>query len=203
MSVNERIQVSNATEFNRYPKIFGLLASILENYHTSEHILSFGCSTGDELKSLDVLYLRGHHLTGVDISESALSQAKSSTLPRNNQVEYFNSKDNGWRVPNRYRAVLALSVLCRWPETQKIENINSIYSFQDFEKQILELSALVKNGGYLIIHNSNFYFEDTDIFTQYRIAPLNVHDIGFVTRFDIKGNVYKNERPQFTFYEKL
>lgn len=76
--LSARIQESNATEFNRYPSIFSIVReiSIDRGKDCGIEVLSFGCSSGEEVASLDSIYLENSKLVGVDVSYSAIAKAK-------------------------------------------------------------------------------------------------------------------------------
>jgi hypothetical protein len=206
ISFETQIQEANTTHLNRYPGIFERVATLVGARAPGSapaSILSFGCSTGEEVVSLDTLYLDGCDLMGVDVSDDAIAEAQTkSTSSRNNRISFHHSRESAYRRP--HDVVLALSVLCSWPTTQTLTDIATIYDYQTFAKQIHLIDALVAPGGYLVIHNANYFFEDTYHFAaSYRPVCLDFDEIGFVTRFDRASAVYTNARSGYVFFQKV
>ena len=203
MNINNQLQKSNVTEFNRYPRIFSKVAEVISKIQEHQaNLLSFGCSSGEEIISLDKLYVKGANLIGVDISQKMIEEARKK-IPENNTVRFFQTEEAGWKIQDGYDVVMALSVLCNWPKTEKLVDIKSIYKFSEFEMQVKELSNFVKPGGYLVIHNTNYNFEDTKEFINFKIAEINLDAKGFVTRFDKQGNIITDtNRKHFNFFQK-
>lgn len=199
----QQIQESNATEFNRYPGIFSKVAEFAsESGSRRARVLSFGCSTGEEVASLDRLYLTGCELVGVDISEEALGKARRLKASGRNDCSFLHSSE--LNADRKFEIVMALSVLCRWPDTKGKKDIARIYSFDNFEEQLALIDTHVVTGGVLVLHNTNYYFEDTSVFSNsYSIAASSNQDIGFVTRFDVLGKRYVNQRNGHVFFRKI
>lgn len=198
--LKSRIQVSNATSFNRYPSIFKEVGEIVDTkFDGNAEILSFGCSSGEEIQTLDLLYIENSILVGVDVDDACIGAAKANVAGKRNRVSFYTSSE----LPDRvvFDIVLALSVLCRWPDTQGKTNISELFSFRIFNEVCFELSKRVRLGGYLIVHNSNYYFEDSSSFRNFRVAsPLDA--IGFVERFDITGEAQINARRGYVVFQK-
>ena len=108
-----------------------------------------------------------------------------------NKIKFiYSSEENiGARAP--YHAIFCLSVLCRWEDTKDVENCEKIYPFQKFQETVNMLSGNLLPGGLLVIYNSNFAFEDTDLFVtgQYKaVSTPSILNSGFVTKFNRLGN---------------
>lgn len=63
------LQPSHSTQKNRYPKIFDSAAKFKPK---AKRVLSFGCSTGDELFSLAERFPKAEQLVGVDIDHNSI-----------------------------------------------------------------------------------------------------------------------------------
>lgn len=190
------MQLSSATEFNRYPRLFEEVARLVAAQRGRERcrVLSFGCSTGEEIDSLDRLYIEGCHLVGVDINPSVIERAKQSVPGTRNRVDFLTTRD--FNSEQRFDVVLALSVLCRWPDARGRASITDLYSFGDFSGDAQSVADLVAVGGYLVVTNTNYFFEDTPVALE-SFAPV-LHYAGcegFVERFDVDGHRYINNRP--------
>ena len=101
--LSARIQESNATEFNRYPSIFSIVReiSIDRGKDCGIEVLSFGCSSGEEVASLDSIYLENSKLVGVDVSYSAIAKAKQYQPTGRNDCTFFHSGEfnYSWACP--------------------------------------------------------------------------------------------------------
>jgi chemotaxis methyl-accepting protein methylase len=100
-------QTHTTTHLNRYPKIFNYVAN---NFLHLKNILSFGCSSGEECFTLKE-YFKGSNIYGVDTNSDALNKA----LKNNNEksISFSKSLDE---VP-MVDCIFAMSVFCKWPET--------------------------------------------------------------------------------------
>lgn len=196
-------QVSNFTQFNRYPRIFSRVSEFVKNPScVNTRVLSFGCSTGEELSTLDDLYFSGVVLTGVDISAECVAKARQLSYTGKNKVEIYGPDDDSWKYKN-YRVILALSVLCRWPDTIDMDSIESLYSFPEFEAQVRFLTDRLEPGGLLVVHNSSYYVEDTSVYkTTLRHVDLGIDYLGEVKKFDRKSRAYVNDRAGSNFFIK-
>ena len=63
------------------------------------------------------------------------------------------------------------------------------YPFEKFEKQIIELDRYVKKGGLLIIHFSQYYFEDTVVSKKYKALGNYNQDDYTSSIFDKNSNL--------------
>ena len=149
-------------------------------------ILSFGCSTGEEIQSLDARYFSGVHIDGVDIDEAALSAARAKTCAINT-VEIFDFDAFASRS-DTYDLIFAMSVLCRWPTTKGLSDISKVYPFAAFAETATLLHERLTPGGHLVIFNANYRFEDTDVFDgNYDVVHLAFEEDQFVHRFAADG----------------
>jgi len=162
-TIKKIIQTASTTELNRHPDLFKVIS---ERYSTTTDykILSFGCSTGEECISLHE-YFKNASIIGTDINKKSLKTAQLKT--NNPQIEYLFSDEHLITKKGPYDIIFALSVLCKNPEAEFLEDISKIYSFQEYEKTILFFDQIIKPGGMLVIRSSNFLFKDTSVFSKY------------------------------------
>jgi hypothetical protein len=93
-----------------------------------------------------------------------------------------------------YDIILAMSVLCRWPETENIFDCTGIYEYGQFDAQIKILDGLLKKNGILVVYNANFKFTDTDVSKKYEALKIpDCDESGFVSKFS-KGNKYLEDQ---------
>jgi SAM-dependent methyltransferase len=209
----DQIQRRTTTSYDRYPKIFKKSVDIAMKRDGKQKILSFGCSSGLEVKTLSEKYFQNHEVYGCDIDSGVLQEAIEncrSIVP----PERFAKNLEEFKV--QFDFIFAMSVLCIWPQSAYVTNVNELYRFEKFQSDVDELSKRLKVGGYLIIHNANFYFEDTFLFNSYAgVKPVsNSSQFGRVPRFDKEGNLFPckvnsegffehTERKGFVFFERL
>ena len=145
-------QISNATQFNRYPEIFKEIKKIIPK---PKQILSFGCSKGLECETLHKLYYPNNKIIGLDINKEIIK----NNIKKNkyNNIEYFSNFEN---ISKKSDIIFANSVLCRWPEGQVK------YTFESFEKTLEIIDSLLNKDGYLCIYNSKYLFCETNLFLE-------------------------------------
>jgi 2-polyprenyl-3-methyl-5-hydroxy-6-metoxy-1,4-benzoquinol methylase len=159
------LQTASTTEFDRHPDLFKVVSELF-SIEPNCRILSFGCSTGKECISL-LEYFKNANIVGTDINKKSLKTAHREA--NNSHIEYLFSNDTVIAKEGPYDIIFALSVLCKNPEAEFIEDISKIYSFKEYEKTILFFDQILKPGGVLVIRSSNFMFKDTSVFKNYKI----------------------------------
>lgn len=147
------------TALNHYPEIFKRALS-----RSSGAVLSFGCSTGEEVRSLKALTTRPVH--GVEIDKHRLAQAKSSD-PSGCSQDYARKPEAF--APASHGLIFAMSVLCRYPS----ENPTVDFPFSAFCAWLVRLDRLLEPGGLLILWNANYDFRETPLFEtgDYAVEP--------------------------------
>jgi hypothetical protein len=191
-------QISNVTQDNRYPEIFQH-CKLLVNDKKGLNILSFGCSVGNECFSLRN-YFNNANIVGYDINENNINIANNANI--DDKIKFFPVWDKV-SFTEFYDIVFAMSVLCRWPQTQGKKNCKKIYCFEEFKNQIIKLDRIIKKDGLLIVYNSNFRFTDTDISKKYDLIMIpDYGDSGFVEKFDTNNNYLEDQKYDFTIFRK-
>lgn len=189
-------QISNATNYNRYPIIFKECVKYFKDKNPK--ILSFGCSDGREVKTLKELYFKDSFIDGVDISPKMIDECKELCLDES--INFYNSNEF---QKGKYDLIFCMSVLCRWPQTRELEDCSTEYTFNQFEEQVLELNEMLEKGGLLVIYNSNFIFTDTVLKNDYLVLESNkLKESGFVNKFN-KNNMLINENYKYSIFIKL
>jgi SAM-dependent methyltransferase len=168
-------QPYSLTGFDRYPHIFAFVSSRL-SAHSASRLLSYGCSTGEEVFTLRS-YFPQAEIVGIDINPRSihicLKQLKRGRATRI-RFELAGSPDA--EPDDCYDAVFCLSVL-RHGELgiSHPESCSHLICFTDFEKTVAGLCRCLKPGGYLIIRGSNFRFADTAVSSGFD-AVFSVED---------------------------
>ena len=147
-------QPATTTADDRYPALFDAIAA-----RRPAALLSFGCSTGEELLALR-RRLPLAHIVGVELNPGARRHARRRTAgdPRITVVERL--------PPGPFDAVLALAVLQREPHRvieQGIDDLSSSYPFARFDAGLAALVARLRPGGLLALHHAHYRAEDSSV----------------------------------------
>lgn len=189
-------QLANFTRANRYPLIFQAISEYF-GQDKEVKVLSFGCSTGEEIFSLR-RYLPQAHLVGVDINRRNIKLANLSH-EKDGKMDFYISNDSIIAKEGPYDAILCLAVLQR-TENHHPEAVDSsaIYPFKRFDSQVSVLGALLKEDGLFVIDNADYRFEDASIYSGYfpiENAPGLQRDRSYFDRNNRKINAsYFNPR---------
>lgn len=149
------------TSCDRHPRIFSFVRDQLPDSATAR-ILSFGCSTGEEVFSLRH-YFPQAEIAGIDINPRSIAVCRKK-LERcgDSRIRFALAGSADAEPEASYDAVFCMSVL-RHGElgASHPETCDHVIRFADFEKTVAGLCRCLKRGGYLIIRGSNFRFSDT------------------------------------------
>jgi len=163
----QHYQISTFTKSNRYPLLFEQAKLYLQNI-ASPKILSFGCSTGEEVTTL-AEYMPNATLIGVDINQWCIKQCIKNNKLTNQQFYHRFSRE--FESLTGFDAIFCMAVFQRPENRLNINNQVAVgFSFETFEKEIEILDAKLKPGGLMIIDNADFSFQDTKIADGY--TPL-------------------------------
>jgi hypothetical protein len=156
-------QSSHYTETNRYPDLFEICRDQLKD-KINPRILSFGCSTGEEVFSLGE-YLPGAKIIGADISNWCIKECLKK--PHNENFEFLNSKSERFRRMDNFDAIFCLAVFQHPDNRRESAGFASEYLFSQFEQQLIVLDNKLIKGGLLFIDNCDFNFFETEIARRY------------------------------------
>lgn len=161
-------QPFGTTGVDRYPAIFGRLREALQP-HPATHgdvplrLLSFGCSTGEEVFTLRT-YFPTATITGIDISAPRIAVARREVPARQQKTTRFVvAASAAGELPDSYDAVLAMAVFRHGDLADGPARIGAGLSFDRFETAVSQLAVRVRPGGYFAIRHANFRFADTAI----------------------------------------
>ena len=167
------LQTTQATIYDRYPHVFTGTKLIIQKEFSdlirNLEVLSFGCSTGEEIKTLYDKYISNANFTGVDIHEPSLNKAKELLKDyENTRFINFNEFSSEFK---RYDIIFCLSILCKHLFSKNEPPI----SFKLFDKTLVLLDEALNIGGYLVVYNSNYCILDSSIGNKYE--PIYVETI--------------------------
>ncbi len=147
------------TAANRYPDEFAAISEALEVSNPT--ILSFGCSSGEELLSL-----RGSFPTarihGIDVNPLAVRSARKrvAAAGQSAAIPVARGGDARAEAASSYDGVLALAVFRHADLNDGPPTCDGVLRFADFERTVEGLAKCVRPGGLLVIRHANFRFTD-------------------------------------------
>jgi SAM-dependent methyltransferase len=160
-------QASTYSSKGRYHEIFSAAASAVSVVNPS--VLSFGCADGYELEELATRYFHHGRVVGCDIDLDARRIANlCNAHPR--RVKVIGAEPELLAAHGPYDLVVAMGVLCRWPETRSMEDISEYYPFSRFEEQIRKFLELLAPDGVLCVYNSNYRVIDSGLMSQLEVV---------------------------------
>ena len=153
-------QPANFTLEDRYPYIFGFVQAQLGAEHKG-CILSFGCSSGEEVFSLRRRFPHAH-IKGVDINREAIGLArKRAKREADANVEFAVRDSTAGEATASYDAIFCMAVLRHAALTAtKATRCDHLIRFEDFARQVADFARCLKPGGFLVMRHSNFRFSD-------------------------------------------
>lgn len=151
-------QTAPYTWIDRYPEIFDLAAELAPD---AGRILSFGCSTGEELISLRKRFPKAR-IVGVEIN------ARSRAAARKCVAEDRRAMVAGpGGMTGSFDLIFALSVLQRDPRGIAAEvdagQLAARYPFNRFDAGVRSLADRLRPGGFLCVANSLYRIEDSSV----------------------------------------
>ncbi len=156
-------QGATHTQPNRYPILFEQCRTLLTPI-PQPRILSFGCSTGEEVFTLANL-IPNAHLLGTDINPWCLRQAQAQN--QNPQIQFLHPTSPAFQQAPPFDAIFALAVFQR-TENSQASTLTQGFRFADFEQALTLLDHRLNPGGILFIDQADFRFTDTHIATRYQ-----------------------------------
>jgi SAM-dependent methyltransferase len=169
-------QPEPTTAENRYPALFQFVRDHLAD-GADRRILSFGCSTGEEVFSLR-RYFPTARIKGVDINRRNIRECRER-LARIGGDPGLSFEIAGSAVAERtacYDAVFAMAVFRHGGLGAAPRRCDHLIKFDDFERSVGELARSLKPRGLLVLRHANFRFGDTPTASAFRricVAPFH------------------------------
>ena len=161
---NEAHQISNYTEYDRYPDLFSKCEELMKERKDLK-ILSYGCSTGEEVFTLRE-YFPDAFIVGVDINKRNIKKAISQNNDDN--IVFSSNIENTLADEGPFDIIFTLAVFQRTENrAKKTFNSSTIYPFEKFDIKIMELDSHLKQNGLFVIDHADYFFEDTEIASSY------------------------------------
>lgn len=150
-------QTTPETAEDRYPELFDLAASLAPG---AERVLSFGCSTGEELAALRRRFPRAE-IIGAEINpRSRKIAARRVSADRRSSIVPPTALNRNFDV------IFALSVFQREPHKMaemEIEDLSPYYPFVRFDEGVSDLVRKLRPDGLLCIINAHYRVEDSSV----------------------------------------
>ena len=170
-----------ATAPNRYPLLFQACAEYLTTIHNPK-ILSFGCSTGEEVQSISQ-YILGAKVVGVDINKWCIRQCNRNNT--NPDAKFIHRVSQEFSLETGFDAIFCMALFQRTENrSNKSNRVAQGFVFEQFEREVTLLDGKLNPGGLMIIDHSDFSFTDVGCAAKY--IPL-----------DFKQNQLVRNRPLF------
>lgn len=157
-------QPYGTTSPDRYPEVFSQVRRQVED-GAAVRILSFGCSTGEEIFSLR-RYFPEAYLAGLDINPLNISACRSRVRKKaDGRTVFAVAGSTAGEASASYDVVFAMAVFRHGhlniapPPSRCDQEIR----FADFEQSVADLARVLKPGGLLAIGNAMFRFCDTRV----------------------------------------
>lgn len=147
-------------------------------------VLSFGCSTGEEIVTLRSIFGDNADLYGCEIEPVSLAEAIATT---GHLATIFKSDRAAIRDHGPFDLINCASVLCLNPPTE----MNKLFPPEEFDELLAVLDAALRPGGLLALTNASYRFQDSPLAPYY--DPVR-SDIVFSSGF---VNVYAHDRRPF------
>jgi SAM-dependent methyltransferase len=159
-------QISHFTQENRYPDLFEIFCDYFK-YQKPPYILSFGCSTGEEVYSLGK-YIPNVKIVGTDISKWCVKECIKKY--KDSRFIFLHSKSTILEQMKDFDAIFCLAVFQHTHNRTEFVNTAIKYCFSQFEQQVIILDQKLKIGGLLFVDNCDFNFQETSVSKNY--SPL-------------------------------
>lgn len=169
---------------DRYPALFDLAAALAPN---AERILSFGCSTGEELVSLRRRFPNSD-IIGVEINARSRGLAES-LIANDKRMRVVSSSVS--ETP--FDVIFALAVLQRQPQKiadMGVTDLSSHYPFERFDSAVRELFGILRSHGLLCITNAHYRVEDSSVAAG--LVPIPESQVMEEPLFGPDGKLLKN-----------
>ncbi|WP_458120697.1 class I SAM-dependent methyltransferase [Paenibacillus sp. Z6-24] len=194
-------QFSSLTAMDRYPHLFAACQDYFKG-KPDIRILSYGCSTGEEVLTLRQ-YFPEAHIVGAEINKHSLNLCRK--LPVDDKIKFVYSSSRKIRNHGKYDAIFCMAVLQRSPNavaSKGMTDLKKFYPFERFEQQIMELDQVLKPQGMMVLHFTPYALTDTMVAARYK--PFGNHNQNdyISPLFDRYSKVRSNPSPQPVLFAK-
>jgi hypothetical protein len=159
-------QPQGTTAYGRYAEELAAAKAALTT--STPDILSFGCSSGEELLTLRSWFPMSR-IRGLDINPVAVHAARRLLRDRGEDtaISVGRAGDASGEPAEAYDVVLALAVFRHPSLNDAPPRCDGVLDFAAFETTVAGLSACVRPGGLLVLRHGNFRFGDCAVSADY------------------------------------
>lgn len=147
-------------------------------------VLSFGCSTGEEIVTLKSIFGETADLYGCEIEPVSLQEAVATT---GHLATIFKSDRAAIRDHGPFDLINCASVLCLNPPT----DMNKLFPPEEFDELLTVLDSALRPGGLIALTNASYRLQASPLAPAY--DPVR-SDIVFSSGF---VNIYAHDRRPF------
>jgi len=184
---DQHLQLETYSCDDRYPALFEQCRQHFAG-GSAVRILSFGCSTGEEVFTL-ARYLPGAEVVGVDINPWCLKQC--TRMNHSGQLSFFHSLSGEFADAADFDAIFCMAVFQRSEHrTENARPGDTGFTFERFDAEVAMLDRKLKPGGLFFLDECDFSFEQTAAAARYRPAEFD-------------GNRVLRQRPLFDRENRL
>ena len=162
-AVSGQFQTYSHTLPDRYPWLFRYAASQLPA-SGNLRVLSFGCSSGEEVFALR-RYFPQAEIVGIDVNPENIALCRQRAHRKASEgLRFVTAASTEDERSNSYDAIFCLAVLCLGDLTASgaLRSDPHLY-FEDFDAVLTDFARCLKPSGLLLLHTTNFRFCDTSI----------------------------------------
>jgi len=144
------------TRANRYPRIFSFVQTAL-GAESEVRILSYGCSTGEEVFSLRDYFPRAV-IKGIDINPGNVAVCRRrARAAADKKIAFETARSTNAEATASYDAIFAMAVLRHGGlGLPGVTRCDDLLRFEEFAQAVADFSRCLKPGGLLVIRHSNF-----------------------------------------------
>ena len=164
----ELFQPYGTTSYDRFPEIFQLVREWIGD-GAGVRVLSFGCSTGEEVFSLR-RYFSEATIVGIDINPFNIAVCRVRLWRSGDKGTIFaTAGSTTGQADASYDAIFAMAVFRHGDlnVSPPPPTCDHRIRFADFERSVTGLARCIKPGGLLVIHHAMFRFGDTCVAAQF------------------------------------
>lgn len=196
------LQPSTLTVADRHPRLFTELRNRLRAVERP-HLLSFGCSTGEEVFAL-ADYFPTATIRGIDINHACIRTARRRARQAADPRLSFACASSAAAEPvGGYDAIFALSVLRHGRlDAERPDDCSAILPFARFAAILDGLDRCLRPGGYMVLWGSNFRFRDTPLMAGYAVE-FAMPPKERLPVYDDKNQRLSEPGPQELIFKKL